>query len=161
MYIFKYAEELGIYPEPPKIYNFQTDTIQVKRTVSFEQIAKKTNLDTEVLSFLNPSYKMDVIPYSDKKLFTVRLQRNKVIDFLNVEQEIYALAEEEDAKREKPLPKYFEMDQRIRYKVKGGDYLGKIAVKFGVRVKDIQRWNNMRGTNLSIGQRLYIYPKKM
>ena len=161
MYIFKYAEELGIYPEPPKIYNFQTDTIQVKRTVSFEQIAKKTNLDTEVLSFLNPSYKMDVIPYSDKKLFTVRLPRNKVIDFLNVEQEIYALAEEEDAKREKPLPKYFEMDQRIRYKVKSGDYLGKIAGKFGVRVKDIQRWNNMRGTNLSIGQRLYIYPKKM
>jgi len=161
IYIFKYAEELGIFPEPPKIYNFQTDTIQVKRTVSFEQISKKTDIDLEILSFLNPAYKMDIIPYSAKKLFSIRLPRNKIIDFLNKEPEIYALADEEDAKREKPLPKYFEMDQRIRYKVKSGDYLGKIANKFGVRVKDIQRWNNMRGTNLSIGQRLYIYPKRM
>ncbi len=161
MYIFNYAEELGIYPEPPKFYNFQTDTIQVKRTISFEQVAQKTGIDLEVLSFLNPTYKMDIIPYSQKKLFSIRLPRNKIIDFLNKESEIYALADEEEAKREKPLPKYFEMDQRIRYKVQSGDYLDKIANKFGVRVKDIQRWNNMRSTNLSIGQRLYIYPKRM
>ena len=161
MYIFKYAEELGIYPEPPKFYDFQTDTIQVKKTISFEQVSQKTGIDLEVLSFLNPSYKMDVIPYSQKKLFTIRLPRNKIIDFLNKESEIYALADEEDSKREKPLPQYLEIDKRIRYKVKSGDFLGKIANKFGVRVKDIQRWNNMRGTKLSIGQRLYIHPKKI
>ena len=93
-------------------------------------------------------------------MFSVRLPRNKVIDFLDKEDEIYALAEAEDAKREKPLPKYHEMDQRIRYRVKSGDYLGKIAGKFGVRVSDLKRWNNMRGTKLSIGQRLYVYPKR-
>ena len=123
MYIFKYAEELGIYPDPPKIYNFQTDTVQVKRTVSFNQIAAKTDINEEVLSFLNPAYKMNMIPYVKKKLFSVRLPRNKMIDFLDKEAEIYALADSIDAKREKPLPKYFEMDKRIRYKVKSGDYL--------------------------------------
>jgi len=161
MYIFKYAEELGIYPEQPKIYNFQTDTLQVKRTISFDNIAEKIEVDKDVLSFLNPTYKMDIIPFVPKKRFTVRLPRNKVIDFLDKEAEIYALADSIDATREKPLPKYFEMDKRIRYKVKSGDYLGKIANKFGVRVKDIQRWNSLRGTNLSIGQGLYIYPRKM
>ena len=59
---------------------------------------------------------------------------NKIVEFLDKEKEIYALADADDAKREKPLPKYFEMDKRIRYKVKSGDYLGKIANKFGVRV---------------------------
>ncbi|WP_083629315.1 lytic transglycosylase domain-containing protein [Tenacibaculum agarivorans] len=161
MYIFKYAEELGIYPESPKVFNFQTDTIQVKRTISFQQISEKTDIDTEMLAFLNPQYKIDVIPYVKNKNFSIRLPRNKMIDFLYKEQEIYALAEAEDASREKPLPKYFEMDKRIRYKVRSGDYLGKIAIKFGVRVKDIKRWNNMRNSNLRAGQRLYIYPRRM
>ncbi|MDG1743188.1 MAG: LysM peptidoglycan-binding domain-containing protein, partial [Polaribacter sp.] len=77
------------------------------------------------------------------------------------ETEIYALAAEDDAKREKPLPRYFEMDKRIRYKVKKGDFLGKIANKFGVRINDIKRWNSLKSTRLSIGQRLYIYPRKV
>ena len=161
MYIFKYADELGLYPESPKIFNFQTDTIQVKRTVSFDQISGKIDVNTEMLSFLNPQYKIDIIPFVKKKKFSIRLPRNKMIDFLEKEKEIYALAATEDSLREKPLPKYFEMDKRIRYKVRSGDYLGKIAIKFGVRVKDIKRWNNMRNSNLRAGQRLYIYPRRM
>lgn len=161
MYIFEYANELGLYSEPPQIFNFQTDTIQVKNRISFNHIAQKTKVDEELLSFLNPQYKIDVIPYVKNKAFSVRLPRNKIIDFLDKEQEIYALAEAEEATREKPLPKYFEMDKRTRYRVKSGDYLGKIARKFGVKVSQIKRWNNMKSTKLKIGQRLTIYPRKM
>ncbi len=41
------------------------------------------------------------------------------MDFLDKEQEIYALTltEGEDASREETLPKYFEMDKRIRYRL--------------------------------------------
>jgi membrane-bound lytic murein transglycosylase D len=70
------------------------------------------------------------------------------------------LAAEDASKREKPLPKYFEMDKRIQYKVKNGDFLGRIANTFGVRVSDIKRWNRMKTSSLKIGQRLSIYPKK-
>ena len=161
MYIFEYAEEHGIYPESPKIFHFETDTIQVKRTISFDQISERTKIDTELLSFLNPSYKLDIIPYVKNKSYAVRLPRKSMIEFLDKEKEIYALANEDEAKREKPLPKYFEMDKRIRYKVRSGDYLGKIASKFGVRVRDIKRWNGLRNHSLKIGQRLSIYPKKL
>ena len=161
MYIFEYAEKHHIYPEPPNIFHFETDTVRVKRTVSFDQISEKTKIDTELLSFLNPSYKLDIIPYVKSKNYAVRLPRKNMIDFLDKEKEIYALATEDDGKREKPLPKYFEMDKRIRYKVRSGDYLGKIANKFGVRVRDIKRWNGLRNHRLKIGQRLSIYPKKM
>ncbi|WP_299156522.1 lytic transglycosylase domain-containing protein [uncultured Tenacibaculum sp.] len=161
MYIFEYAEEHGIYPESPKIFHFETDTIQVKRTISFDQISEKTKIDTELLSFINPSYKLDIIPYVKNKNYAVRLPRRNMIEFLDKEKEIYALANEDEAKREKPLPKYFEMDKRIRYKVRSGDYLGKIANNFGVRVRDIKRWNGLRNHRLKIGQRLSIYPKKM
>ncbi len=161
MYVFEYAEEHNIYPESPKIFHFETDTVQVKRTISFDQISEKTTIDTELLSFLNPAYKLDIIPYVKHKNYAVRLPRKRMIDFLDKEDDIYALANEDDAKREKPLPKYFEMDKRIRYKVRSGDYLGKIANKFGVRVRDLKRWNGLRSHRLKIGQRLSVYPRKL
>ena len=161
MYIFEYAEKHRIYPEAPKIFNFETDTVRVKRTISFDQISEKTGIDSDLLAFLNPSYKLDVIPYVKEKNYAVRLPRRNLMDFLEKEKEIYALANEDDAKREKPLPKYFEMDKRIRYRVRSGDYLGKIANKFGVRVSDIKRWNGLRTHHLKIGQRLSVYPKRM
>ena len=161
MYIFKYAKEHDIYSDLPKFFEFQTDTIHIKRTVTFDQISQTVNIDEDVLTFLNPSYKLNIIPYIKNRDYALRLPSNKVIDFLDKEKQLYALADSIDATREKPLPKYFEMDKRIRYKVKSGDYLGKIANKFGVRVSQIKRWNGLRSNNLKIGQRLYIYPKRI
>ncbi len=161
MYIFKYAKEHGLAPENPPIYHFATDTIQVKRTISFDQIFLKTGIDTEMLQFLNPAYKLDIIPYVKGKNYSVTLPRNATVTFLNKEKEIYALADADDAKREKPLPKYLELNRRIRYKVRSGDYLGRIAKKFGVRVSQIKKWNRLRNNNLKIGQRLTVYPKRL
>ena len=49
--------------------------------------------------------------------------------------------------------------QRIAYKVKSGDYLGKIASRHHVTVKQLMEWNHLRNTNLRVGQVLYIYGK--
>ena len=76
------------------------------------------------------------------------------------EDAIYAFAKAELDKREKPLPAFTKSDAQVRYRVKSGDYLGKIANRYGVKVSQIKRWNNMRSNNLKIGQRLTIYPRK-
>jgi len=161
MYIFEYANEHKIYGEIPKFFDFQTDTIRVKRTVTFDQISETINVGEEVLSFLNPAYKLDVIPFVEDRNYAVRLPSNKVVEFLAKEKELYALASKDESKREKPLPRYFEMDTRIRYSVQNGDYLGKIASKFGVRVSSLKRWNGLKNNRLKIGQRLSIFPKKI
>lgn len=161
LYIFKYAKEHGLAPENPPIYHFATDTIRVKKTVSFDQITEVTGIETEMLQFLNPEYKLDIIPFVKGKNYVVTIPRNATIKFLEKEQELYTLVDDDNAKREKPLPKYLELNQRIRYKVRSGDYLGKIAKKFGVRVSEIKKWNRLRSTNLKIGQRLTIYPKRL
>ena len=44
--------------------------------------------------------------------------------------------------------------------MRSGDYLGKIAERYGVGVSQIKRWNNLRSNNLRIGQRLTLYPSK-
>ena len=48
----------------------------------------------------------------------------------------------------------------MEYNVLKGDYLGKIAENFSVRIHEIKHWNNLRSTNLDIGQKLIIYVKK-
>jgi membrane-bound lytic murein transglycosylase D len=161
MYIFEYAEEHNIYSELPQFFNFETDTIRVKRTISFNHITKVLNVEENVISFLNPVYKLDIIPFIKDREYAVRLPKSKIIEFLEKENEIYALALADENSREKPLPKYFEMNNSIRYRVKNGDFLGKIANKFRVRVSDIKRWNALKNSNLKIGQRLTIFSKKV
>jgi membrane-bound lytic murein transglycosylase D len=64
------------------------------------------------------------------------------------------------AEKEKELPKNIIAEDKIRYRVKSGDYLGKISEKYGVGISSIKRWNNLRGNNLKIGQYLTIYSGK-
>ena len=161
MYLFEHAEDHNLVGEAPKIHHFATDTLDIKRTVSFDQISEKIGVDAELLAFLNPSYKLDIIPYIKGRDYKLILPKATTAGFLKVEKDLYALADDDDAKREKPLPKYFEMDQRIRYRVRSGDYLGKIANRYGVRVSDIKKWNRLRNNRLKIGQRLTIYPKRL
>jgi membrane-bound lytic murein transglycosylase D len=160
MYLFEYQKEHNLVADAPQIRYFETDTLSVKKTISFDHVSEVTGISLELIQFLNPSYKLDIIPFVEGKNYTIALPRKNSYNFIEKEEVIYALAAEDASKREKPLPKYFEMDKRIRYKVKNGDFLGKIANKFGVRVSDIKRWNRMKTSRLKIGQRLSIYPKK-
>ena len=160
MYLFEYQKEHNLVADAPQIRYFETDTLSVKKTISFDHVTEVTGISLELIQFLNPSYKLDIIPFVEGKNYTIALPRKNSYNFIEKEEVIYALAAEDASKREKPLPKYFEMDKRIRYKVKNGDFLGKIANKFGVRVSDIKRWNRMKTSRLKIGQRLSIYPKK-
>jgi len=91
--------------------------------------------------------------------YTLRLPLEHIGTFVNNEDKIYAFAKEELNKREKPLPQLIKAESRITYRVKSGDYLGKIARRYGVRVSQLKRWNGLRNNNLKIGQRLTIHPR--
>ncbi len=160
MYIFEYAKEHGFNQYKPEIAYFETDTVRVKKMITLDQVSEVTGTPIEELQFLNPSYKLDIIPFIKDENYTLRLPNDVVGTFVNNEEKIYAFAKEEFDKREKPLPQFFNSNDRIRYKVRSGDYLGKISRQYGVRVSDLKRWNGLRSNNLKIGQRLTIYPRK-
>lgn len=160
MYIFEYAETHGLKPEKPQFNYIETDTIRVKEMISLDQVSEATGVNIEELQFLNPSYKLDIIPKIEGKEYALRLPREAMGVFVTHEDSIYAFATAEFNKREKPLPKFFNNDAKIRYRVRSGDYLGKIARKYGVRVSQIKSWNGLRNNNLRVGQRLTIYPRK-
>ncbi|MCB0372605.1 MAG: LysM peptidoglycan-binding domain-containing protein [Muricauda sp.] len=160
MYIFEYAEEHGLqYKKAERAY-FETDTVHVKNLITFDQISKLVDISTEELEMLNPAYKINIIPKVEGKNYALRLPKSKIGKFVANEEEIYAYVKKELDSVEKPLPQMITANDQIRYKVKSGDYLGKIAERYGVGVSQIKQWNGLRSNNLRVGQRLTIFPRR-
>src|SRR5690554_7119192 len=93
MYIFEYAEEHGLYTDGPATPIIATDTIHVKETITFEQINKVTDISIAELRYMNPSFKLDVIPYIKDKPYALRLPLEAVGVFVANEEKIYAYAQ--------------------------------------------------------------------
>jgi len=161
MYLFEYAEEHGLKGEKVERPYFETDTVHIKNLITFDQISSLVGISKDELQVLNPQYKLDIIPKVQGETYALRLPLKQLGKFVSNEEAIYAFAKAEIEKQEKPLPQLVNSNDRIRYKVKSGDYLGKIAERYGVGVSQIKRWNGLRSNNLRIGQRLTIYPRKL
>ena len=160
MYCFEYAKEHGLVSDRPEIRLFETDTVRIKKRLGLEHVSETLDVTLEELQFLNPSYKLDIIPVVEKENYYIRLPKYAVGDFVSNEDSIYAYSAKIFNQREKALPELTKISSKIRYRVRSGDYLGKIAARYGVRVSQIKRWNGLRSNNLQIGQRLTIYPRK-
>lgn len=159
MYLFEYAEQHGFNLPNHQNPITKTDTIHVKSMISLKQVSEVIDVDLNTLTSLNPSYKLGIVPYVKDKHYSLRLPLEAVGLFVSNEDAIYTYAKEAFDKREKPLPKFFNLDTKIRYKIKSGDYLGKIANKFGVRVSQIKQWNGLRSDQLRAGSRLTIFTR--
>lgn len=163
MYLFEYADEHGLKGQKVERAYFETDTIHVKSLITFDQVSELVGVGKEELRVLNPSYKLDVIPFVEGKSHTLRLPTYAMGMFVANEDAIYAHVKKELDSKESPLPEMIkEAEQnRIRYKVRSGDYLGRIAERYGVGISQLKQWNGLRGNNLRIGERLTIYPRRM
>lgn len=157
LYLFHHAEDHGFEPYNPDVVYFETDTIQVKETIKFEQISEVTGIDEDLLSFLNPAYKLNIIPKVKDEAYSVRLPIREAGLFVANEDLIYDYNEEKLANQQ--LPEYHLTSDRVNYRVKSGDVLGEIAGQHGVTISQIKQWNRLHNNNLRVGQQLVIYPR--
>lgn len=171
MYIYEYHKEHGIVPNRAIIKHFATDTILIKREMSFKQISDLLDIPVSQLQLLNPSYKLNVVPVYHDKLHFLRLPKDKISVFTSNEDKIYAYADRQKGFRERPfqVTKAIAVtdtlnytQQRITlpktkyYKVRRGDNLGEIADKYNVSVADIKKWNKLKSSALVRGKSLKI-----
>jgi len=156
-YAMNFASDHKISPENPRILFHEVDTIEVKYQIDFEYLSSSIDMSLDELEFLNPSYKINVIPKVEGRPYHLVLPVAKMGVFVENEKEIYAHFVELDAQKDKNYPKYSEQDERIFHLVKGGDYLGKIARRYGCSVKKIKQWNNLKNDKIRIGQKLILY----
>ena len=62
--------------------------------ITLDQVSEVTGVAIEELQFLNPSYKLEIIPYIKDENYTLRLPRNVIGPFVNNEDQIYAYAKQ-------------------------------------------------------------------
>ena len=117
----------------------------------------------EALSAKPPSLRNPFRPQNQRS-FLRRLPADKAYKFASIEQDIYSEAKAAEASLKKTLSykanTVAASGGAIRYKVRSGDTLGAIAIRYGVSVSKIKSWNRLKSDRISIGQRLLIYPRK-
>lgn len=154
---------LNYYPEhkltPAQIsMPVHTDTIKVTKMLHFDQVEHYTGLPKQQLRDLNPQYLHDIVPGIERE-YILRIPYNYTGKFIEHEKEIYKYKDSvyfSPATLKKIKDSGSSNSQRITHKVKKGETLSHIALKYGVKVRDIQRWNGVK-TNIRIGQKLVIY----
>lgn len=171
MYIYEYHKEHGIKPSRAAMPHFATDTILIKREMSFKQISDLLDVPVAQLQLLNPSYKMNVVPFYHDQPHFLRLPLDKIAVFTSNEDKIYAYAQRELDFREKPFQVTKAIaakdtlnytQQRVTlpktkyYTVKRGDNLGEIADKYNVTVAEIKKWNRLKSSTVARGKSLKI-----
>ena len=152
-----YASEHGIKADTTYTIDTHTiDTIQLKKPIKISHLAEVLQIEQSLIEELNPVYKNKLVPYRSGEKFHVVLPHYKWGVFLNNEDSIYSLLNkmEEDENLEYPL---FSDIEKIKYVVKSGDYLGRIARKYKCKVSDIMTWNDLSSSKIRVGQKIYIY----
>ncbi len=151
-----YYKEHGIKPEPVMIPE-HIDTFKINRMLHFGQVAELTGAPIDEIKNLNPQYKHQIIPGNDKE-YILRLPYKYTNSFIEHQDSIHTY--KADIFFNPVTIKKIKDGgdgERIVYKVRSGDYLGKIASKYRVSVNQIKRWNNLNSNNIRVGQNLVIY----
>ena len=161
IYVLEYAKEHGINIDNNSNYFFKTDSVLIKQKVSMHQVSKVLNISEDKLTDLNPSYVHKIIPVVEGQENYIYIPDTLSPKFLESEKDIYELATREFELREKPLPSLFSINSKLVYKIKYGDFLGKIANRFGVTVSQIKKWNNLTTDQIRENQKIIIFPKKI
>jgi membrane-bound lytic murein transglycosylase D len=158
-YGYAYHRLHGITPTEPPM-PLAVDTLHVNRILHLGQVASTLeNTPIETLRLLNPQYRIDILPATNKS-YVLTLPQHATTDYIAHEAEIHS----KDSTYLKEYLNPANLDQRraqasgtIYHRVRRGETLGTIARKYGVSQKNLMKWNGIKNPNrISEGQRLKI-----
>ena len=143
--------------------NMPVDTIITTQRIHLQQISDCINIPMDLLRQLNPQYAYDILPGS--KQYPLCLPIDKTGDFILNQDTILAHRADElvnTRRSEIELLQVTSVDGASTvkgvtyYKIKEGDNLGAIALKFKVSVKQLKSWNGLTSDFLRAGKTLKI-----
>jgi len=162
VYTFNYAEDHNFFVNEDSEYEMDYDTVMVSKFVNLQILSDQLDLCLDDMRKLNPALRHDAIPDTDSP-FPIRIPSDKldyfiehrysILDSASRGQEIFA------AMAKNSVGSTYGRD-RIIHRVRSGEVLGSIAMRYGVRIGDIKKWNNLNGNLIRIGQHLniWVYP---
>jgi membrane-bound lytic murein transglycosylase D len=168
MYIYEYRKEHGLQPKKAAMTYFETDTIAIKKRMTFQQVSELLDIPVSQIEFLNPIYKLNVVPFDAAKPHYLRLPKTKIGLFVSNEDKVYAYVAYQENLKEKPYHSSIAaVDTRsydnttegkvVTHKIRSGESLGSIANKYNTTIVNLRKWNNIKGNNIQAGKTLKIY----
>ncbi len=140
------------------------DTVMVNHFLYFEKIATTLDMPIELLRTLNPQYRNDVVPGSDKA-YPLYLPTEQVTTFLSLQDSI--VAQSDSLRRKVVTPgstrssvTNLPSGDYIVHRISSGESLSTIAARYGTTVSHIKDWNGMYSTRITAGKTLRIYGQK-
>jgi len=146
-YVPRFLAALEILDDPAKygmslptpLPAVEYETVQVARPVKLEALDHQLALDTGTLARLNPELRRNAVPSQSYELKVPPGSGATVLAKLDT------------------LPKWEPPAVVVTdYRVRSGDTLSSIAVRFRTSVREIKAVNHLRSDRLSIGQRLQV-----
>lgn len=156
-YIMHYATKHNLYPMRPGIFYYDIDTVTVRDVLSFGQLHEMLGIPLDELKFLNPQFKLGIIPAVNGKTYSLRIPRQFADDFLNNEKALYAFKTKRGLAHDKLLAEIKKAGNRDVVIVRSGENLGLIAIRHHVYIRQLMRWNRLRSSRIYPGQKLIVY----
>lgn len=160
-YVMNYAEEHNFIDDKFD-YPMAVDTVLVSQYVDLKTFADQINVCLEDLQNLNPELKKIAVP-NEAKNYPLRVPADKYNFIANNRMALLDSAAKPGKENIEMLAKNTSTNsndrQKIVYKVRSGDVLGKIASKHSVNITDLRKWNNINGNLIRAGQNLTIWVK--
>jgi membrane-bound lytic murein transglycosylase D len=157
-YAMSFYREHGICPMTSDRPS-QTDTLHIVHNLHIGQLIHYSGISEEEFKALNPQYLTEVIPGAYRTC-VVTLPQQYIKPIVEVGDSLYEFDKEKYFSKAKLAYIDDDMKNRVTYvthKIKEGETLGHIAVKYHTTVKNIKNWNNLKSDNIRAGKTLRIY----
>ena len=157
-YAMSYYKEHGICPME-SVRPAQTDTLHVERNLHIGQIMHYSGISKDEFTALNPQYLTEVIPGAYRTC-VLTLPQQYIRPLVEAGDSLYEYNKENYFPKSKLAYIDDDMKNRVTYvthKIKPGETLGGIAIKYHTTVKNIKNWNNLKSDNIRAGKTLRIY----
>ncbi|MDR3184499.1 MAG: transglycosylase SLT domain-containing protein [Prevotellaceae bacterium] len=164
-YVLTYYKEHNLTPK--KIYMpSHVDTFVVNKMLHFEQVSEVVGIPIDELRNFNPQYMHDIVPGTERS-YILRIPYEYTALFADREKEVYTYKDSiyfnpniiKQVAARGYQPQGIDGRNKIIHRVKEGETLGELAVKYKVYTADIRYWNGIRGNMIRTGQKLVIYSK--
>ncbi|HHP7242084.1 MAG TPA: transglycosylase SLT domain-containing protein [Cyclobacteriaceae bacterium] len=159
IYVLNYADYHNFYGVDEE-FMMDTDTINIKNYFHLETFTNQINICEEDILKLNPEIKRGALP--DEIIdYSLIIPADKKDYIVSNRKLLYDSASKVGKKtleylaRNMPGSTYGRT--KIKYKVRSGDFLGRIARNYHVRISDLKSWNNLRSNLIRVGQYLDVW----
>jgi len=168
IYVLRNADDHNLILEEAT-FPIAYEKMKFNQELDLERLAEISGTCIEDLERLNPSILNRKIPSSHRDL-ALRIPKAKaqymaenkewIGDSLKISPSRMVAVQETKPKPQTIAAAPTTAVNRVTYKVKSGDALGKIAQSHGTTVDNIKKWNNLSSNTIKVGQVLQIHNGK-